>query len=288
MAAIALGRRILLGAFSRSCAAGPAAATLALHTSALAADASILRHDTSPPSPSTSSSSPPPCPTQTFPHASYRTCPQTSFQAAATGSGSPSPSSLLHHQHQPLLQFSSRGDGITWALGRASMHGMAGRHAAAADRGSTTAGNLISARGYSSVEIHGTTVLCVRKGNEVVIAADGQVTMGAQILKPNVRKVRRLGEKKAVIAGFAGTTADAFTLFDRFESRIDEYPGMCQPRAGMLSDTTYMCILSHNQKLRRMKAKYEVVGAADSPGKGKLFNTGECPVSQGRFSRILF
>ncbi|CAI5520683.1 unnamed protein product [Closterium sp. Naga37s-1] len=213
MAAITLSRKALSGVFSRSHAAVPAAATLALHTSSLVADASILRNDTSPPFPSTSPSSPPPCPAQTSPHVSHQTYPRTSFQAAATGSSSPSPSSLLHHHQQPLLHFITRGAATAF-------------HSATAFN-SSTAGAFGSngARGYSSVDIHGTTVLCVRKGNSVVIAADGQVTMGAQILKPNVRKVRRLGEKKSVIAGFAGTTADAFTLFDRFESRIDEYPG---------------------------------------------------------------
>eukprot|EP00475_Leptophrys_vorax_P006379 TRINITY_DN13947_c1_g3_i1.p1 TRINITY_DN13947_c1_g3~~TRINITY_DN13947_c1_g3_i1.p1 ORF type:complete len:241 (-),score=21.22 TRINITY_DN13947_c1_g3_i1:98-778(-) len=94
----------------------------------------------------------------------------------------------------------------------------------------TSSSSSSSSSGYGAGSgappaFHGTTVVCVRKGGEVVVAADGQVTFGAQILKPNVRKVRRLGEKKAVIAGFAGTTADAFTLFDRFESRIDEFPG---------------------------------------------------------------
>ncbi|CAI7810929.1 unnamed protein product [Closterium sp. NIES-53] len=213
MVAITLSRKALSGVFSRSLAAVPATASLALHTSSLVADASILRNDTSPPSPSTSPSSPPPCPAQTPPHASHQTHPRTSFQAASTGSSSLSPSSLFHHHQQPLLQCLTRG-------GR----GGEGR-IEAAPIAFTGAFGSSGARGYSSVDIHGTTVLCVRKGNSVVIAADGQVTMGAQILKPNVRKVRRLGEKKSVIAGFAGTTADAFTLFDRFESRIDEYPG---------------------------------------------------------------
>mmetsp|Transcript_6749 Transcript_6749/g.24959 ORF Transcript_6749/g.24959 Transcript_6749/m.24959 type:complete len:232 (+) Transcript_6749:51-746(+) len=69
-----------------------------------------------------------------------------------------------------------------------------------------------------------TTVVCVRKGNEVVIAADGQVTRDSEILKPNVRKVRRLGPDKDVLCGFAGTTADAYALLDRLESKIEEHP----------------------------------------------------------------
>ena len=71
---------------------------------------------------------------------------------------------------------------------------------------------------------HGTTVLCVRKNGRVVIAADGQVTMGQTIVKANARKLRRLGDDK-VIAGFAGATADAFTLFERLESKLERHPG---------------------------------------------------------------
>ena len=70
---------------------------------------------------------------------------------------------------------------------------------------------------------HGTTILSVRKGNEVVIAGDGQVSMGSLILKSNVRKVRRLG-KGDVIAGFAGSTADALALFERLESKLEQTP----------------------------------------------------------------
>ncbi|MBI1986325.1 MAG: ATP-dependent protease subunit HslV [Rhodospirillales bacterium] len=71
---------------------------------------------------------------------------------------------------------------------------------------------------------HGTTVLCVRKGKSVVIAGDGQVSHGATVIKSNARKVRRLGDGK-VIAGFAGATADAFTLFERLESKLEQYRG---------------------------------------------------------------
>ena len=71
---------------------------------------------------------------------------------------------------------------------------------------------------------HGTTILSVRKNGRVVIAGDGQVTMGAQIVKANARKVRRLSDGK-VIAGFAGATADAFTLFERLEAKLEKHPG---------------------------------------------------------------
>ena len=70
----------------------------------------------------------------------------------------------------------------------------------------------------------GTTILSVRKGNQVVIAGDGQVSLGNTVIKSNARKLRRLG-KDQVIAGFAGATADAFTLFERLEAKLDSYPG---------------------------------------------------------------
>ncbi|HMB76432.1 MAG TPA: ATP-dependent protease subunit HslV [Kiloniellaceae bacterium] len=70
----------------------------------------------------------------------------------------------------------------------------------------------------------GTTILCVRKDGRVVIAGDGQVTLGNTVIKSNARKVRRLG-KDRVIAGFAGATADAFTLFERLEAKLETYPG---------------------------------------------------------------
>lgn len=71
---------------------------------------------------------------------------------------------------------------------------------------------------------HGTTILSVRRGGKVVIAGDGQVSLGNTVIKPNARKVRRLGEG-GVIGGFAGATADAFTLFDRLERKLEAHPG---------------------------------------------------------------
>lgn len=73
-------------------------------------------------------------------------------------------------------------------------------------------------------QFHGTTILLVRRENEVVIGGDGQVSMGNAILKNNARKVRRLYQNK-VIAGFAGGTADAFTLFERFEGKLEKHQG---------------------------------------------------------------
>ncbi len=70
----------------------------------------------------------------------------------------------------------------------------------------------------------GTTIIMVRKGDSVVIAGDGQVSLGQTIIKNNARKVRRLGPGQEVIAGFAGSTADALTLFDRLEAKLEQYP----------------------------------------------------------------
>jgi ATP-dependent HslUV protease subunit HslV len=73
-------------------------------------------------------------------------------------------------------------------------------------------------------QYRGTTIVSVRKGNQVVIAGDGQVTLGNTVMKSNARKVRRL-YKNRVLAGFAGATADAFTLFERFEAKLEMHSG---------------------------------------------------------------
>lgn len=72
---------------------------------------------------------------------------------------------------------------------------------------------------------HGTTILGVRKNGRTVIAGDGQVSLGNTVIKPNAKKVRRLGEDGSVVAGFAGATADAFTLFERLERKLEQYHG---------------------------------------------------------------
>src|SRR5205085_12480543 len=74
-------------------------------------------------------------------------------------------------------------------------------------------------------QYHGTTILGVRKGGKTVVAGDGQVTMGNTVMKPNAKKVRRLGQDGKVIGGFAGATADAFTLFERLEKKLEQYNG---------------------------------------------------------------
>jgi len=71
----------------------------------------------------------------------------------------------------------------------------------------------------------GTTILSIRKGGKVVIAGDGQVSLGQTVIKGNARKVRRIGADGNVIVGFAGATADAFTLFERLEGKLEQHPG---------------------------------------------------------------
>ncbi|WP_338466752.1 ATP-dependent protease subunit HslV [Novosphingobium sp. ZN18A2] len=82
---------------------------------------------------------------------------------------------------------------------------------------------------HGLIQWHGTTIIGVKKNGRTVIAGDGQVSMGNTVMKPNARKVRRLGEggpeKGKVIAGFAGATADAFTLFERLERKLEQYRG---------------------------------------------------------------
>lgn len=77
---------------------------------------------------------------------------------------------------------------------------------------------------HGLIQWHGTTIIGVKKGGRTVIAGDGQVSMGNTVMKPNARKVRRIGDG-TVIAGFAGATADAFTLFERLERKLEQHRG---------------------------------------------------------------
>jgi ATP-dependent HslUV protease subunit HslV len=85
------------------------------------------------------------------------------------------------------------------------------------------------AASHGLIQWHGTTIIGVKRGGKTVIAGDGQVSMGNTVMKPNARKVRRIGEggpeHGKVIAGFAGATADAFTLFERLEKKLEQYRG---------------------------------------------------------------
>ena len=78
---------------------------------------------------------------------------------------------------------------------------------------------------HGLIQWHGTTIVGVKRGDKTVIAGDGQVSMGNTVMKPNARKVRRIGAEGKVVAGFAGATADAFTLFERLEAKLEQYSG---------------------------------------------------------------
>jgi ATP-dependent HslUV protease subunit HslV len=80
---------------------------------------------------------------------------------------------------------------------------------------------------YDPVGWHGTTILCVRRDGRVAMAGDGQVSLGQTVIKGNARKVRRIGGG-AVLAGFAGATADAFTLLERLEAKLERYPNQLE------------------------------------------------------------
>ena len=82
-----------------------------------------------------------------------------------------------------------------------------------------------SGASHGLIQWHGTTIIGVKKAGKTVIAGDGQVSMGNTVMKPNARKVRRIGKGEKVIAGFAGATADAFTLFERLEKKLEQYSG---------------------------------------------------------------
>ena len=95
--------------------------------------------------------------------------------------------------------------------------------------------------------IHGTTILSVRRNGKVVIGGDGQVTLGNSVMKSNARKVRRLFEGK-VLAGFAGSTADAFTLFERFETKLQQYGNLTRAAIELAKDWR------SDRSLRRLEA----------------------------------
>lgn len=107
-------------------------------------------------------------------------------------------------------------------------------------------------------QFRGTTILSVRKGNRVVIGGDGQVSMGDTIMKGNACKVRRLYKDK-VIAGFAGGTADAFTLFERFEGKLDKHQGNLTRAAVELAKDW-----RSERSLRRLEALLAVADATAS------------------------
>ena len=107
--------------------------------------------------------------------------------------------------------------------------------------------------------MHGTTILSVRKGDEVVVAGDGQVSLGPTVMKGSAVKVRRLGKRSDVVGGFAGATADAFTLFERLEAKLETYPGQLVRAAVELAKDW-----RQDRYLRRLEAMLIVVDAEHS------------------------
>jgi ATP-dependent HslUV protease subunit HslV len=99
----------------------------------------------------------------------------------------------------------------------------------------------------SSFDPHGTTIVCVRRDGRVAMGGDGQVTLGNTVMKGNARKVRRLHEGR-VLAGFAGGTADAFTLFERFEAKLQQYGNLTRAAIELAKDWR------SDRSLRRLEA----------------------------------
>jgi ATP-dependent HslUV protease subunit HslV len=112
---------------------------------------------------------------------------------------------------------------------------------------------------------HGTTIVCVRRNGKVALGGDGQVTLGDKIMKGNARKVRRLYHGK-VIAGFAGGTADAFTLFELFEAKLEQYGNLTRAAIELAKDWRT------NRMLRRLEALLVV---ADSDQSLLISGTGD-------------
>ena len=109
----------------------------------------------------------------------------------------------------------------------------------------------------STFDPHGTTILCVRRDGRVAMGGDGQVTLGNTVMKGNARKVRRLHEGK-VIAGFAGGTADAFTLFERFEVKLQQYGNLTRAAIELAKDWR------SDRSLRRLEALLCIADATHS------------------------
>ncbi len=92
----------------------------------------------------------------------------------------------------------------------------------------TLASIMQDSSSHDPIGWHGTTILCVRRGDAVAMAGDGQVTLGQTVIKGNARKVRRIGAGGLVLAGFAGATADAFTLLERLEAKLERFPNQLE------------------------------------------------------------
>ena len=112
---------------------------------------------------------------------------------------------------------------------------------------------------HDPVGWHGTTILCVRRGTQVAMAGDGQVSLGNTVIKGNARKVRRIGAGNSVIAGFAGATADAFTLLERLEAKLERFPNQLERACVELAKDWRT-----DRYLRRLEAMMTVADATRS------------------------
>jgi len=112
---------------------------------------------------------------------------------------------------------------------------------------------------HDPIAWHGTTILCVRHAGRVTMAGDGQVTMGQTVVKGNARKVRRIGADNLVLTGFAGATADAFTLLERLEAKLERFPGQLERACVELAKDWRT-----DRYLRRLEAMMAVADATHS------------------------
>ena len=140
--------------------------------------------------------------------------------------------------------------------------------------------------------MHATTILCVRKGDKVVMMGDGQVSQGSTVVKPNAKKVRRIGED--IIAGFAGSTADCFTLMERLERKLEEHPGQltraCVDLAKAWRTDKYLRRLEASLLVADKNVSFEITGLGDvlepkdgviAIGSGGTFALGKCVLEVG-------
>jgi len=124
-------------------------------------------------------------------------------------------------------------------------------------------------------QFHGTTILSVRRGDQVALGGDGQVTLGAVVVKASARKIRRLYHDR-ILAGFAGGTADAFTLFERFEAKLEKHQGHLQRAAVELAKDW-----RSDRVLRRLEAMLAVADGTTS-----LVITGQGDVLEPEFGIV--
>lgn len=118
---------------------------------------------------------------------------------------------------------------------------------------------MTSQNPYDPVGWHGTTILCVRRDGRVAMAGDGQVSLGQTVVKGNARKVRRIGAGGAVLSGFAGATADAFTLLERLEAKLERFPNQLERACVELAKDWRT-----DRYLRRLEAMMAVADAEHS------------------------